>query len=138
MKFGVERAYGSDAARITLAGFDIGVGHHASGVAHTTQLSSGISGRRYASVAGRNTLTGSGISGDHYASGAAHTTQTRFGISGRRYASVAACNTPTGSGISKAFDYSPKRCAALSRYSDYGAVPIDNNWAENQIRRWAL
>ncbi|EGH49549.1 transposase component, partial [Pseudomonas syringae pv. pisi str. 1704B] len=27
---------------------------------------------------------------------------------------------------------------ALSRYLDDGAVPIDNNWAENQIRPWAL
>lgn len=31
-----------------------------------------------------------------------------------------------------------KRWAALSRYLDDGAVPIDNNWAENQIRPWAL
>lgn len=42
-----------------------------------------------------------------------------------------------GSAISRALDYSLKRWAALSRYLDYGAVPIDNNWAENQIRRWA-
>ena len=45
---------------------------------------------------------------------------------------------PEGSAISKAFDYSLKRWAALSRYLDDGAVPIDNNWAENQIRPWAL
>ncbi|OZY57294.1 IS66 family transposase [Pseudomonas lundensis] len=45
---------------------------------------------------------------------------------------------PEGSAISKALDYSLKRWAALSRYLDDGAVPIDNNWAENQIRPWAL
>ena len=38
----------------------------------------------------------------------------------------------------KALDYSLKRWAALSRYLDDGAVPIDNNWCENQIRPWAL
>ena len=43
-----------------------------------------------------------------------------------------------GSAISKALDYSLKRWTALSRYLDDGAVPIDNNWAENQIRTWAL
>jgi transposase len=45
---------------------------------------------------------------------------------------------PEGSAISKALDYSLKRWEALSRYLDDGAVPIDNNWAENQIRPWAL
>jgi len=45
---------------------------------------------------------------------------------------------PEGSAISKALDYSLKRWAALSRYLDAGAGPIDNNWAENQIRPWAL
>lgn len=45
---------------------------------------------------------------------------------------------PEGSAISRALDYSLKRWAALSRYLDDGAVPIDNNWAENQIRLWAL
>lgn len=43
-----------------------------------------------------------------------------------------------GSAISKALDYSLKRRKALSRYLDDGAVPIDNNWAENQMRPWAL
>ncbi|MDQ0122055.1 hypothetical protein J2W17_001000 [Pseudomonas lini] len=43
-----------------------------------------------------------------------------------------------GSAIARALDYSLKRWAALSRYLDDGAVPIDNNWAENQIRPWAL
>lgn len=45
---------------------------------------------------------------------------------------------PEGSAISKTLDYSLKRWAELSRYLDDGAVPIDNNWAENQIRPWAL
>lgn len=45
---------------------------------------------------------------------------------------------PEGSAISRALDYSLKRWAALSRYLDDGAVPIDNNWVENQIRPWAL
>ncbi len=44
---------------------------------------------------------------------------------------------PEGSAISRALDYSLKRWAALSRYLDDGAVPIDNNRAENQIRPWA-
>ena len=43
-----------------------------------------------------------------------------------------------GSAIAKALDYSLKRWMVLSRYLDDGAVPIDNNWAENQIRPWAL
>lgn len=43
-----------------------------------------------------------------------------------------------GSAIAKALDYSLKRWTALSRYLDDGAVPIDNNWCENQIRPWAL
>ncbi len=45
---------------------------------------------------------------------------------------------PEGSAISRALDYCLKRWAALSRYLDDGAVPTDNNWAENQIRTWAL
>jgi transposase len=45
---------------------------------------------------------------------------------------------PEGSAIAKALDYSLKRWTALSRYLDDGAVPIDNNWIENQIRPWAL
>lgn len=45
---------------------------------------------------------------------------------------------PEGSAISRALDYSLKRWAALSRYLDDRAVPIDNNWCENQIRPWAL
>ncbi len=45
---------------------------------------------------------------------------------------------PEGSAISRALDYSLKRWAAPSCYLNDGAVPIDNNWAENQIRPWAL
>ncbi|MBH84060.1 MAG: IS66 family transposase [Alteromonadaceae bacterium] len=45
---------------------------------------------------------------------------------------------PDGSGTAKALDYSLKRWDALTRYLDDGAVPIDNNWVENQIRPWAL
>jgi hypothetical protein len=45
---------------------------------------------------------------------------------------------PEGSAIAKALDYSLKRWIALTRYLDDGAVPVDNNWCENQIRPWAL
>lgn len=45
---------------------------------------------------------------------------------------------PDGTGTARALDYSLKRWAALTRYLDDGAVPIDNNWVENQIRPWAL
>ena len=45
---------------------------------------------------------------------------------------------PEGSAISKALVYCLKRWAVLSRYLEDRAVPIDNNWAENQIRPWAL
>ncbi len=45
---------------------------------------------------------------------------------------------PDGSGTAKALDYSLKRWAAPSRHLDDGAVPIDNNRVENQLRPWAL
>ena len=45
---------------------------------------------------------------------------------------------PEGSATAKALDYSLKRWVALTRYLDHGAVPIDNNAVENQIRPWAL
>ena len=45
---------------------------------------------------------------------------------------------PDGTGTARAIDYSLKRWAALTRYLEDGAVPIDNNWVENQIRPWAL
>ena len=45
---------------------------------------------------------------------------------------------PDGSAIARAINYSLKRWMALTRYCDDGAVPIDNNWVENQIRPWGL
>ena len=45
---------------------------------------------------------------------------------------------PDGSSTARALDYSLKRWTALTRYLNDGAVPIDNNWVENQIRPWAL
>jgi hypothetical protein len=45
---------------------------------------------------------------------------------------------PDGSSTARALDYSLKRWKALTRYLEDGAVPIDNNWVENQIRPWAL
>lgn len=45
---------------------------------------------------------------------------------------------PEGSAIAKALDYSLKRWIALTRYINDGAVPIDNNWCENQIRPRAI
>ncbi|WP_198064226.1 IS66 family transposase, partial [Neptunomonas qingdaonensis] len=45
---------------------------------------------------------------------------------------------PDGSGTARVLDYSLKRWKALTRYLEDGAVPIDNNWVENQIRPWAL
>ena len=45
---------------------------------------------------------------------------------------------PNGSATAKALDYSLKRWVALTRYLEDGAVPIDNNPVENQIRPWAL
>lgn len=37
--------------------------------------------------------------------------------------------------MAKVLDYSLKRWIALTRYLDDGAVPIENNWVENQIRQ---
>jgi len=45
---------------------------------------------------------------------------------------------PKGSATSKAIQYSLKRWPALKRYLEDGAIPIDNNWVENQVRPWAL
>jgi transposase len=45
---------------------------------------------------------------------------------------------PDGSATAKAINYSLGRWGALTRYLDDGAVPIDNNWVENQIRPIAL
>ena len=46
--------------------------------------------------------------------------------------------TSKNASITKAIDYCLKRWMALSRYLDDGNLPIDNNWAENQMRPWAL
>ena len=43
-----------------------------------------------------------------------------------------------GVAIAKSFDYSLKRWTALLRYLDDGAVLIDDNHAEQQIRPWPL
>ena len=43
-----------------------------------------------------------------------------------------------GSGTAKAIDYALKRCPALLRYADSGALPIDNNPVENTIRPIAV
>ncbi len=45
---------------------------------------------------------------------------------------------PDGSATARAIDYSLKRWNALIRYAEDGAIPIDNNRVENQIRPWAL
>ena len=45
---------------------------------------------------------------------------------------------PSSSTTAKAINYSLKRWPALSRYLDDGNLPIDNNWAENSMRPWAL
>ena len=45
---------------------------------------------------------------------------------------------PDGSATAKAIDYSLGRWGPLTHYLDDGAVPIDNNWVENQIRPIAL
>lgn len=44
---------------------------------------------------------------------------------------------PEGSATAKAMDYSLKRWDALTRYLDDPALPIDNNFDEQQIRPWA-
>ena len=45
---------------------------------------------------------------------------------------------PDGSAIAKAIDYSLNHWAGLGRFLADGAVPIDNNHIENQMRPWAL
>ena len=45
---------------------------------------------------------------------------------------------PDGSATAKAIDYSLNRWEALVRFIDDGALPIDNNWVENQIRPIAI
>ncbi len=43
-----------------------------------------------------------------------------------------------GSATARALDYSVRRWTALTRYVDDDQVPINNNWAENQIRPIAV
>jgi len=43
-----------------------------------------------------------------------------------------------GSSTAKELDNSLNRLEALTRYLDDGAVPIANNWVENQIGPWVL
>src|SRR2546427_283866 len=45
---------------------------------------------------------------------------------------------PDGSAIAKAIDYSLNHWEALSQFLLDGAVPIDNNHLENQMRPWAM
>ncbi len=45
---------------------------------------------------------------------------------------------PEGSAIDKAIDYSLNHWQALSEFLEDGAVPVDNNWIENQMRPWGL
>jgi transposase len=45
---------------------------------------------------------------------------------------------PEGSATARAINYSLGRWGALTRYFDDGHLPIDNNWAENQIRPIAI
>jgi transposase len=45
---------------------------------------------------------------------------------------------PDGSATAKAINYSLNRWKALVRFIDDGALPIDNNWVENQIRPIAI
>ena len=45
---------------------------------------------------------------------------------------------PDGGSSARAIDYTLKRWLALKSYLDDGAIPIDNNWIENQIRPWAF
>jgi transposase len=44
---------------------------------------------------------------------------------------------PNGTATAKAMDYSLHRWGALTRYLDDPALPIDNNFDEQQIRPWA-
>ncbi len=45
---------------------------------------------------------------------------------------------PDGSAIAGAIDYSLNSWLALTRHLEDGAVPIDNNFIERQIKPWAM
>ena len=46
--------------------------------------------------------------------------------------------TTKNASITIAIEYCLKRWTTLTRYLNDGNLPIDNNWAENQMRPWAL
>ena len=51
----------------------------------------------------------------------------------------AACLQITdGSATARALDYNPKRWGTITRFLAKRQLPIDNNWAENQIRPIAI
>jgi transposase len=45
---------------------------------------------------------------------------------------------PDSSATARALDYSLRRWVALTRFTDDGQLPVDNNWIENQIRPIAI
>ena len=45
---------------------------------------------------------------------------------------------PDSSATARALDYSLRRWVALTRFTDDGQLPADNNWIENQIRPIAI
>jgi Transposase IS66 family len=45
---------------------------------------------------------------------------------------------PDGGSIAGAIDYSLNSWTALTRHLEDGAVPIDNNFIERQIKPWAM
>jgi hypothetical protein len=45
---------------------------------------------------------------------------------------------PQGGSIAAAIDYSLNSWTALTRHLGDGAVPIDNNFIERQIKPWAM
>ena len=45
---------------------------------------------------------------------------------------------PDSSATVRALDYSLRRWTALTRFTDDGQLPVDNNWIENQIRPIAI
>jgi transposase len=56
----------------------------------------------------------------------------------QRWLSIHRQKVPDGSAIARAIDYSLKRWSALIRYLHDGALPIDNNHLENQVRPVAI
>lgn len=54
------------------------------------------------------------------------------------YVLLSQITASSGSALGKAVGYALNQWEYLTRYIDYGAAEIDNNWAENQIRPFAL